>query len=43
MGVALILTGLGFGVMALGLLPPRRTSESTVTSPATKAEAIPAA
>src|SRR3954451_20946661 len=42
MGVALILTGIGFGVMALGLLRPRRTSESTVTSPAAKAAVIPA-
>src|SRR3954451_13070458 len=32
MGVALVLTGIGFGVMALGLLPARR--ESTVTVPA---------
>jgi len=40
MGVALVLTGIGFGVMALGLLPARR--ESTVTVPAPKGTVVAA-
>lgn len=36
MGIALLLTGLGFGVMALGLLPAGMRRESKVTAPSTK-------
>jgi hypothetical protein len=32
MGIALLLTGVGFGVMSLGLLPSKRRSETTTTS-----------
>jgi hypothetical protein len=42
MGVALMLTGFGFGVMALGLLPMGLRRESKVTAPATSKTAVAA-
>jgi hypothetical protein len=42
MGIALVLTGIGFGVMSLGLLPVYRRKESAEKAPVPKAEVIPA-
>lgn len=36
MGIALVLTGIGFAVMSLGLMPPTQPRESASTSPAPK-------
>ena len=36
MGIALVLTGIGFAVMSLGLMPPSQRRESASTSPAPK-------
>ena len=40
MGVALVLTGVGFGVMALGLLPAGSRRESEAMAPASAAELV---
>jgi hypothetical protein len=37
MGVALLLTGIGFLVLTLGLVAPRQSKEAQTTAPATKA------
>ena len=42
MGVALMLTGIGFGVMALGLLPAYSRRESTVSTPVSTKTAVAA-
>jgi hypothetical protein len=42
MGIALVLTGIGFGVMSLGLLPLLGRKESTETAPVPTTKVVPA-